>query len=464
MAANITDYGGATLDLQDGVYLISTPLSIPPGAGNLQIVRGTLRASPQFPNERYLVEVGAVGPWQGRCRPTLPDSSVPDAQASCNQFINLSEIFLDAAHVAAGGVRVASAMGTTIGPSAFFTGFRDAGVRIDGGHEVMLTEAWLSECYWTQSRGGPAPPGGRTPPDGPCQEDPDKPGGRSSRSVGVMINGSDHYLTDVIVFEFTRTGVEVNGTMNLLQGVHAWNAAVWVGEGGESEKLGSAFEAGWSNPDLVSPWRALDGRQTKSTESSRALADLGDGPGGYVARGGVGIAVRAPQNRLLGCYFDFSRLEAVDPVDLIVTQSMFLNTRAVLVSRASDQLVGVRFNGNVHAATGPSVELSGGFSGGVACDVSGGATGRPGSTMASAQLKATRARGSAAAEAPVTRFEVDLGSTLLLPKIDQVVYSLVQPEGEPFVRHRAIVNGTNVVVETDAPTRGRVDVEAFQAM
>ena len=32
-------------------------------------------------------------------------------------------------------------MGTTIGPSGFFTGFQKAGVKIDGGHECMIRQA-----------------------------------------------------------------------------------------------------------------------------------------------------------------------------------------------------------------------------------------------------------------------------------------------------------------------------------
>ena len=35
--------------------------------------------------------------------------------------------------------------------SAFFVGFKQAGVRIDGGHEVMVIEAWLAECYWSEN-------------------------------------------------------------------------------------------------------------------------------------------------------------------------------------------------------------------------------------------------------------------------------------------------------------------------
>ena len=193
MASNITDLGGATLDLSGGTYLISAPLVIPPGVGNAQIVRGTLRAASGFPSDRWLVEIGSAA-----CAPKLPNGK-PDGQGSCNEFINLSEMMFDASHVAAGGVRVAKVMGTTLGPSVFFTGFRSVGVRIDNGHEVMLSEAWLAECYWSAN--------------GPCTEKAD--------SIAVQINGNDHYLTDVIVFDYAHVGVEVNGAANVLQAVHA---------------------------------------------------------------------------------------------------------------------------------------------------------------------------------------------------------------------------------------------------
>lgn len=41
MASNITDLGGATLDLSGGTYLISAPIVIPSMYGNVQIVRGS---------------------------------------------------------------------------------------------------------------------------------------------------------------------------------------------------------------------------------------------------------------------------------------------------------------------------------------------------------------------------------------------------------------------------------------
>ena len=258
MASNITDLGGATLDLSGGTYLISRPLVIPPGVGNAQIVRGTLRAAPSFPSSRWLVEIGSVS-----CAPKLP-SGKPDTQGSCNEFINLSEMMFDAMHVAAGGVRVAKVMGTTLGPSVFFTGFNQVGVRIDNGHEVMLTEAWLAECYWSSN--------------GPCAKKAD--------SIAVQINGNDHYLTDVIVFDYAHVGVEVNGAANVLQAVHTWNG------------------------------------------------------------GGIGMRVTAHQTRMLGCYLDYNFLEVVDPSQLTVTESFFLETHANFTSSGgSKDLTGVYFEG-----------------------------------------------------------------------------------------------------------------------
>lgn len=200
MAAHIVDLGGATLDLDGGEYLISQPIVFPPFVGNAHVMRGTLRASKTFPSDKWLVMIGAVD-----CKPTT-DFGLPDGQGCCNEFISMSEIFLDASHTAAGGVYVAHTMGATIGPSAFFVGFNDKGVRIDGGHEVMVQQAWFAEHYWSEITFPTLPPYVNT-----------------STSIAIQINGDDHYVTDVIVFAFTHLGVEVNGCCALLQGVHAWN-------------------------------------------------------------------------------------------------------------------------------------------------------------------------------------------------------------------------------------------------
>ena len=183
MAANIVDLGGATVDLGGGNYLLSQPLLVPPFFGNVHFVDGTLRAAPSFPPSSWLVQVGNLS-----CQPVLPNGK-PDGQGSCVEFVTFSNMLFDAAHVAAGGVNIANAMGATVGPSAFFIGFKQAGVRIDGGHEVMIIEAWLAECYWSnfEALGGPCAG------ESPGSSSPEW----KSESIGILINGPDNYLENV---------------------------------------------------------------------------------------------------------------------------------------------------------------------------------------------------------------------------------------------------------------------------
>jgi hypothetical protein len=198
MASKIVDFGGATLDLAGGEYLISAPVVVPLLVGNVRITGGTLRASPNFPSDRYLLEIGSAD-----CVPA-------DAQNVCNEYIVVHDIMLDAAHVAAGGVVVYSTMGTTIGPSAFFIGFNQAGVRVEGGHETIVSDAWLAEYYWSDHD--------KVNSSSHCSG-----GGSGNNSVGVSFNGEDNYMSNVIIFDFTCIGVLVNGAATTLDGVHSWN-------------------------------------------------------------------------------------------------------------------------------------------------------------------------------------------------------------------------------------------------
>eukprot|EP00047_Mylnosiga_fluctuans_P009251 m.10672 g.10672 ORF g.10672 m.10672 type:complete len:477 (+) comp2543_c0_seq1:149-1579(+) len=262
MASGILDLGGATLDLAGGQYLISSPIVIPMFYGNLLIARGTLRASASFPKDKYLIMVGNTTCWP------------PGGQGSCNEFVNVADVLFDAAHVAAGGFYIAHAMGATVGP-AFFIGFNQAGVRIDGGHETMVVDTWLAEYYWSE----PTP--------------------NASVSIGVQINGNDHYLDDVIVFEYAKVGVEVNGAANILSGVHTWNL------------------------------------------------------------GGNGIVVNSYQTRLIGCYLDYDRLVLVDPQQIAVENSFFLGTNTLLQSnRGIAQQFVMHFN---TYTGGDSISLQGTF-------------------------------------------------------------------------------------------------------
>jgi len=108
LAANITNLGGAVIDLEGGEYLISAPITFPPYTGNAQIVRGSLLASKSFPSDRYMVEIGA--------------SSCSNQQRSCNMNIQVSGVLFDGGQVAAGGVWVGATMGTALGPMNYYTG------------------------------------------------------------------------------------------------------------------------------------------------------------------------------------------------------------------------------------------------------------------------------------------------------------------------------------------------------
>lgn len=146
MAIPVADLGGATLDLQGGTYLVSQPLHFPSGTGNFQIVSGTLRVTKAFPAARFVIEIGTANQHNFR---NGTDFCYPgEHQGICNQHVNIAEVFVDAGHVARGGISVSNTMGCTIGPATFVYGFVDTGIRVDGGHEIMILEAWVAEYYW----------------------------------------------------------------------------------------------------------------------------------------------------------------------------------------------------------------------------------------------------------------------------------------------------------------------------
>ncbi len=112
LANNIHDCGGATVHLEGGDYLISSPLIIPQNYGNLRIVFGTLRASTSFsPKNSYLLIVGDDS-----------KSKCSNPQGSCNENVAIENMMFDAAHIADGCVKVIATMGFVCGPQMFFLG------------------------------------------------------------------------------------------------------------------------------------------------------------------------------------------------------------------------------------------------------------------------------------------------------------------------------------------------------
>eukprot|EP00049_Salpingoeca_infusionum_P018503 m.357516 g.357516 ORF g.357516 m.357516 type:complete len:466 (+) comp17860_c0_seq1:99-1496(+) len=263
MVSNITDLGGSTLDLEGGQYLISDTIVVPQNFGNLYIVNGKLKASPTFPSSKYLLSIGS-------------ESCNGGNQGSCNEYVNIANMMFDASHVAAGGVYIAKTMGATIQP-AFFIGYQEAGLNIVAGHEVMVFNSWFAQYYWSEAH----------------------PPSNQLSGVGISINGNDHYVTNTIVFDFSKVGVYVGGAANVLHGVHTWNG------------------------------------------------------------GGVGIFLGSNRNRLTNCYLDYNYLEVEDPNQHIVESTFFLDTKMVLTAKlgtASQFIV----KGNSFTVQ-PSIQVNGTF-------------------------------------------------------------------------------------------------------
>ncbi|GAB2248598.1 hypothetical protein Droror1_Dr00008480 [Drosera rotundifolia] len=61
MLPAVNDLGGVVIDFQGGNYNISKPITFPSiGGGNVVVNSGTLRASPTFPDDHYLIELPAA--------------------------------------------------------------------------------------------------------------------------------------------------------------------------------------------------------------------------------------------------------------------------------------------------------------------------------------------------------------------------------------------------------------------
>ena len=246
LANGIVDFGGATIDLEGGDFLLSQPLTVPYCIGNMRIQRGTLRASASFPSTSYLLVIGEGS--TAACKATGQDTVMEN--------VGVSELMLDGQQHAAGCLLISSIMGAVLGPNMFYLGFTAAGITVQGGHEVQMINSWLGQYLYS---------------------DPLKEKGHAR---GIEILGNDHVVSDVVI-DSALIGLYVLGAANLITNLHCWNEA---------------------NPRGTGIW--LDGA-------------------GYT------------QNRLIGVYMDFTDLKVVDPEHLVVTDSFFLGSGAIMLIASS---------------------------------------------------------------------------------------------------------------------------------
>ncbi|CAH2078477.1 unnamed protein product [Thlaspi arvense] len=194
----INDLGGARIDLEGGIYLISRPLRFPSaGGGNLLISGGTLRASDDFPVDKYLIE--------------LNDES--SKLQYIFEYITLRDLLIDC-NYRGGAIAVINSLRTSI-DNCYITRFGDTnGILVQKGHETYIRNSFLGQHI---TAGGDR-------------------GERNFSGTAVNLVGNDNAITDTVIFS-AAIGVMISGQANLLSGVHCYNKATGFGGTGIYLKL-----------------------------------------------------------------------------------------------------------------------------------------------------------------------------------------------------------------------------------
>jgi hypothetical protein len=187
MADWVRDCAGATLDLQGGEFLISAPLAIPPGFGDVHVMGGSLHASAAFPRDRYLIEVGNATVGGG----------------GHNIDVSLSALFLNAGQ-AAGCIHTENLLGGVLGPQLYAFNFSAFGILASAGFEVTIMQTWAAEFWFDDSR--------------------KENGTATGAAVGIYKDGNDGVIDDVVVFS-SKIGLWLGGEANQVNAVHTWNLA-----------------------------------------------------------------------------------------------------------------------------------------------------------------------------------------------------------------------------------------------
>eukprot|EP00250_Pteridium_aquilinum_P005638 c15703_g2_i1 orf=3-1568(-) len=229
--------------------------------------------------------------------------------------------------------------------------------------------------------------------------------------TGIVLAGNDNAITDVTIFS-AQIGIEVIGQANIITGVHCYNKAT-----------------GW---------------------------------------GGVGIMIRqgASQNRILGCYLDYTGIVLEDTRQITITNSFFLGDAFVLLkalkSNPSPSVFGVSIVDNMFCGSNhgvPIVQIQGIFSHVKQTCVDGNSA----NGMA---LRTTRARISTAGFG--SEWIVDLSKTLLFPSsISHVQYSFFafNQNGTFFHKHALkSVTSSSITVVSDSPIHATVSFYVDQSV
>ncbi|KAF9685391.1 hypothetical protein SADUNF_Sadunf03G0049700 [Salix dunnii] len=201
----INDLGGVVIDLQRGNYKISKPIRFPSGRGNVLVHAGTLRASDDFPSDRYLVEL-----WSPNSTAVPEPSNIhPDGEERKNvgiyyEDITFRDILFDSSY-RGGGMFIIDSARTRV-HNCFFIHFATEGILVQKGHETFISSCFLGQHV---TIGG----------------DPTE---KNYTGTAIDLASNDNAITDVAIFS-AAIGVLLRGQANILTGVHCYNKATGFG-------------------------------------------------------------------------------------------------------------------------------------------------------------------------------------------------------------------------------------------
>lgn len=162
-----------------------------------QISGGTLRASNDFPVDKYLIE--------------LNDES--SKLQYIFEYITLRDLLIDC-NYRGGAIAVVNSLRTSI-DNCYITRFGDTnGILVKKGHETYIRNSFLGQHI---TAGGDR-------------------GERNFSGTAVNLMGNDNAVTDTVIFS-AKIGVMITGQANILSGVHCYNKATGFGGTGIYLKL-----------------------------------------------------------------------------------------------------------------------------------------------------------------------------------------------------------------------------------